>query len=90
MPTNEHLVLCGGQAACDGSGPRISLNLHGTSGNVHLKISDISRRLLANIPDALVDLLEIASYVYAADSAISRGGVADARWVRGGAESFGS
>ena len=58
--------------------------------NVHLKIADISKRLLANIPDALVDLLEVASYIYAADSAISRGGLTDARWVRDGGENFGS
>jgi hypothetical protein len=86
MPTNEHLVLCGGMAAPDGAGARISLSLHGKSANVHLKIADISKRLLANIPDALIDLLEIASYIYAADSAITRGGQADAqmgmRWRR--------
>ena len=61
-------------------------NLHGRSPNVRLKISDISSRLLTNIPDVLVDLLEVASYVYAADSAILRGGRTDAqmgkRWRR--------
>jgi 7-cyano-7-deazaguanine synthase in queuosine biosynthesis len=87
MPTNERLVLCGGL-----SGPRkpgsvnLSLDRHGRPGNVHLKIPDISKRLVANIPDALVDLLEIACYIYAADSAILRGGPADAqmgmRWRR--------
>jgi 7-cyano-7-deazaguanine synthase in queuosine biosynthesis len=86
MPTNEHLVLCGGVAARDAAGTRISLSLHGKSANVHLKIADISKRLSANIPDALIDLLEVASYIYAADSAISRGGRADAqmgmRWRR--------
>ena len=35
-----------------------------------LKDHDISRRLVANIPDELADLLEVASYVYAADSAV--------------------
>jgi hypothetical protein len=53
---------------------------------VRLQISDISRRLLANIPDVLADLLEVACYVYAADSAIGRGGSTDAqmgaRWRR--------
>ena len=87
MPTNEHLVLCGGL-----SGPRkpgtvsLSLDRHGRSGNVRLKIPDISKRLVANIPDTLVDLLEIACYIYAADSAIRRGGPADEqmglRWRR--------
>ena len=74
MPTNEHLVLCGGAAVRDITSTRINLRLHGKSANVHLKIADIGKRLLANIPDVLIDLLEIASYIYAADSAISRGG----------------
>jgi hypothetical protein len=84
MPS-ERLVLCGG-AGRPGRGAQINLNLHGTSRNVALEISDISKRLLANIPAALIDLLEIASYVYAADSAIPRGGKTDAqmgaRWRR--------
>jgi 7-cyano-7-deazaguanine synthase in queuosine biosynthesis len=87
MPRNEHLVLCGGLVGPrKGSASSLSLNLHGTSPNVHLRISDISKLLVANIPDVLVDLLEVASYVYAADSAISRGGRMDAqmgkRWRR--------
>ncbi len=87
MPRNEHLVLCGGvEGPREGSASRLTLNLHGTSANVHLQIADISKRLLANIPDVLVDLLEVASYVYAADSAIPRGGRIDAqmgaRWRR--------
>jgi hypothetical protein len=87
MPTNEHLVLCGG-ATAQGSagGTRIELNLHGTSANVRLEIEDISRRLLSNISPVHADLLEIASYIYAADSAIPRGGSTDAqlgaRWRR--------
>ena len=85
MPTNEHLVLCGG-AKGPKAGRASSLSLHGTSANVRLRIADISRLLLANIPDVLVDLLEVASYIYAADSAIPRGGPIDAqmgaRWRR--------
>ena len=46
--------------------------------NVRLKIADISRRLLAH-SNVLIDLLEVASYVYAADSAIPRGGRTDAQ-----------
>jgi len=87
MPTIEHLVLCGG---VDGRqrahSKRLRLNLHGPYENVHLKISDISERLVANIPDIMIDLLEVASYIYAADSAIPRGGPTDEqlgkRWRR--------
>ncbi len=87
MPTYEHLVICGDAAAPDGGrAKRLDLNLHGPSANVRLEIGDISRRLLANISDVHTDLLEIASYIYAADSAIPRGGLADnklgAQWRR--------
>ena len=43
---------------------------------------------LANVPDVLADLLEVASYVYAADSAISRGGEIDAQMGRGWRRKF--
>jgi hypothetical protein len=87
MPINEHLVPCSGTTAHERDGAnRLDLNLHGTQANVRLEIADISRRLLANVSDVHADLLEIASYVYAADSAISRGGETDsqlgARWRR--------
>ena len=46
MPTNEHLVLCGGVAERDRAGTRIILNLHGASANVHLKRRQINISLL--------------------------------------------
>ena len=87
MPLNEQLVLCGAAASPgQGGNARLILNLHGSSANVRLKIEDISRRLLANISGVHADLLEIASYIYAADSRIPRGGNTDAqlgaRWRR--------
>ena len=55
-------MLCGGAGPGKDQGRSIlRLNLHGPSPNVRLQIEDISRRLVANIPDELVDLLEIAS-----------------------------
>ena len=65
------------------------LDLHGPRANVKLSISDIARKLLVNIPDQLVDLLEIATYVYAADGA--RVGVRQtARWERAGGARYDS
>jgi len=87
MPTNEHLVLCSGASAeLRGEEKLLTLNRHGASANVRLEIEDISRRLLANLSDVHSDLLDIAGYIYAADSAISRGGKTDshlgAMWRR--------
>jgi len=87
MPKNEHLVLCGGAGSPpSAAGKALRLYLHGPDRNVRLEIADISRKLVANIPDVLSDLLEVACYVYAADSAIRRGGKSDAqmgsRWRR--------
>ncbi len=87
MPTNEHLVLCSGASAKPRGNERLlALNLYGAAKNVRLEIRDISQRLLANLPDVHVDLLEVASCIYAADSAISRGGKTDshlgAMWRR--------
>ncbi len=66
------------------------LDLHGPLANVKLSISDIARKLLVNIPDQLVDLLEIATYVYAADGAISRGGKTDSEMGRAGGARYAS
>ena len=75
MPTDEHLVLCDvPEAQGRKSDAAVELNLDGPRKNVNLKISDLNDKLIANVPDVLVDLIEIATYVYAADAAISRGG----------------
>lgn len=52
------------------------INLDATSSNpnVHLKLENISNRLYKNIPDIVLDLLQVGSYVYAADQTVARGG----------------
>ena len=58
-------MLCGSLAAgAKAKKGTIALDLSGKDANVHLKISDISSKMVANIPSVLVDLLEIATYVY--------------------------
>src|SRR5689334_16822467 len=80
MPRPEHTVLCGGAVPRDGGGPwSLRLALNGPAANVRLRIQDISGPLVADLPDELVELLEVAAYVYAADSALPRGGRTDAR-----------
>ena len=77
----EPLVLCGHQVhKTRVRGERLYLKLTGKDlrhadddSNVSLRLSDISRKLLAGVPDLLTDLLEIAAYVLAADAATDRG-----------------
>src|SRR5207244_11427421 len=69
----ERLVLCGGAHAADDE-TKLKLALSGKRQNVTLKLADISRRIVKNVPDLLADLVEIATYIYSADQATSRGG----------------
>ena len=52
----------------------LELDLNGPDPNVNLEIANISQRLASEIPDVLTDLIEIATYVYSADQALTRGG----------------
>jgi len=74
--SNERVILCGGLAAPRDREQKAKVLLHlwGNDRNVHLTISDISEKMVANIPPVLVDLLEVATYVYCADQATTRGG----------------
>ena len=71
----ERLVLCGpvDKPDCE-AGDCLRLDLSGADDNVTLRIQDISRRMVAGVPDLLTDLLEVAAYVYSADAATKRGG----------------
>jgi 7-cyano-7-deazaguanine synthase in queuosine biosynthesis len=49
------------------------MDVHGAAKNVNLRIDYISRTMLGNVPDLLIDLLELAAYVYCADQRLVRG-----------------
>jgi hypothetical protein len=72
----ERIILCGGAPAP----PRakqddlLALDLNGPLANVNLRITNIAERLSSDVPDVLTDLIEIATYVYSADQAVTRGG----------------
>jgi 7-cyano-7-deazaguanine synthase in queuosine biosynthesis len=73
---NKCLILCGGTLSAETQADIkvVRLNVSGPQANVRLEIDDITRQMVSSIPDLLLDLLEIAAYVYAADQATSRGG----------------
>ena len=60
---NECVILCGGLTGPGGATEKatVRLSLSGTQSNVALKVSDISERMVANLPPELIDLLEIAT-----------------------------
>jgi hypothetical protein len=65
------LIECGVSVpSADGT---IALDVRGASRNVNLRIDYITRGMLGNVPDLLIDLLEIAAYVYCGDQRASRG-----------------
>jgi hypothetical protein len=72
---SERVILCGGLAASGTARGKdaVCLSLSGRDSNVTLQVGDITRRMVANLDPVLLDLLEIATYVYCADQATSRG-----------------
>ena len=73
----ERLVLCGGALRAGEDSP-LRLAVDGRSQNITLKLEDISKRLVTKVPELLIDLVEIATYINCADQATSRGGAAQA------------
>ncbi len=69
----EHLIFCGA-AAGEAPPNALRLNLSGSSQNLQVRLGDLGQKLVKDVPDRLVDLVDIAAYVYGTDLAHSRGG----------------
>ena len=75
----KHVILCGGvklssRSKAWGDAPQTHLSIGNGRGKVHLHLRDLTKSMAQNPPEAAVDLLEIVSYIYAADQAVRRGG----------------
>jgi hypothetical protein len=72
------LVLCGDLSANRRDGARaLRLDVgaaRGQEGRINLQVSQITRTMVANLPDRVADLLEIACYVYSAHQLTRREG----------------
>lgn len=68
-------IVCGGVSAPSHGtdGKTIRMDVQGEAMNVNLRIEDITRTMMGNVPDVLLDLLEVAAYVYCADQRCPRG-----------------
>jgi len=75
---NEQFILCGEETKClaaergDGA---LHLHLYGADDDhkITLEIEDIRQQMYKDVPTRLRDLLDIATYVFAADQAVLRG-----------------
>lgn len=86
---NEWRIGCGGADVPAGDGENLQLDIRPdanprTAGNVRLGIEAVRQAWLAECPPILLDVLEIATYVYVADQASSRGRPGDlgTKWPR--------
>lgn len=83
---SEVWVLCGGVSPPDAPADALRLAVSGPTKNLTVDIAGISEELGEALPLAFKDLIRIASYVLAADSAIVRGDRNDVsmnrRWRR--------
>ena len=75
--SNDRIILCG--SVTDDSLPfkdpkLLRLRRWGSHQNVFLTIEDVSKAMVKDVPSLLLDLMDIAVYVYCADQVTTRGG----------------
>jgi len=83
----ERVFLCGLEPKQTAEYPDGTFLSHNPqTGNLTLRLERMRRRLSGSEPERLTDLIEIASYVFAADRNVSRGSAEDraysANWRR--------
>ena len=71
---SERLFYCGRAPPSRDANRATQLMLSGSKPNINRKIEDIEKRMVADVPDHLRDLLDIATYVFIADRMVGRGG----------------
>ena len=72
---HERLILCGGASAPRGAKTeKLNLDLWGRKPNVFLQIKNITDAVAKNPPPVLLDLVDVAAYLYAGDQCVPRGG----------------
>ena len=74
---NQRAILCGsapsGDIPFEDADP-VRLRRWGPHRNVHLTIEDVRRAMWRDVPAVFHDLIDIATYVYCGDQAVTRGG----------------
>ena len=73
----EHWILCGGVSHPQAPKDAIRLAAAGDEKNLTVDVAGITEALTGQLPPAFRDLILVASYVLAADQAVSRGSADD-------------
>ena len=85
-PLPDHVVTCFAPQADSRGDEQLRFEIDGKSKGVALQIGHMRKSLVAALPDIAIDLIELAAFVYAIDSSVSRGGLADQqmgkKWYR--------
>lgn len=82
VPPPEYHIQCLSPLTKSGGDEELRLELDGTPFGVKLRVSQLSKQMVAGLPDRALDLLELAALVYGSDAAVSRGGTADQQMGR--------
>lgn len=82
----EHRVRCFAPIADPRGDEQLQFEIDGKVKGVTLQIGRLSKSLVLSLPSRAIDLIEIASFVYAIDASVPRGGPTDrnlgAMWYR--------
>ena len=86
MQQLEHQVKCLAPLEYAGGNERLCFTFDGLTKSADLRIGALNKKLVSRLPDHVIDLIEIATLVYAVDASVSRGGNIDqqmgAKWHR--------
>jgi len=77
VPPSGHIVTCHRPLANRESDEQLRFEIDGEAKSVSLRISQMSRHLVSELPEVAIDLIELAAFVYAIDASVSRGGLVD-------------
>ena len=84
--TPEHHIRCNAPSDDSSGDEKLCFYIDEQPRSVNLKIGGLSELHVSRLPNLVMDLIEIATLVYAVDACISRGGTADqcmaAKWHR--------
>jgi queuosine biosynthesis protein QueC len=81
-PMPEYVVTCLPPFADRQGNEQLHFEIDGKRKGVSVRIGQLCQRLVTNLPDIAIDLIELAAFVYSIDASVSRGGLTDQRMAK--------